>query len=487
MTGLLRRSDTFVDHIDDDRGYGAVALRWAPNRDTSITVLANHQNNDTTYYYGLPFEGTVQANANGRIDRRRFTGEPGFNGFDTRNTTAAYLLSHRISEVFTFRQNLLTFRSKSRYADIWNDSLDVTERLLSRGAYTRVDDNRAWTLDNQLEAKWRSARIEHTTLIGIDYTESRFDRLQYGGTVAPLDLFRPVHGSPVELDGSPTAAFGEKTRQLGLYAQQHMKLDDRWVVTLGGRHDKVKADETDRIAGSSASSYDDSAFTSRLGLVRLFDSGWAPYLSYAQYFEPATGRAFDGSRFKPTKGRQYELGLRYQPAGTDHAFTASVFDLTQTNVQTTDLVNPGFSVQQGEVRSRGLELEARARFLDRINLVAAYTFLDNEVTKSHTGTTGNRFGGVPRHMASVWVDYAVTEAAGVGGGVRYFGGSTNLANTVDVEGHTVADAVLSYRPVRDWLLALNLKNLTDERYAVCTYACFYGAPRSAMVTATWRW
>jgi len=94
---------------------------------------------------------------------------------------------------------------------------------------------------------------------------------------------------------------------------------------------------------------------------------------------------------------------------------------------------------------------------------------------------------VPRHMASLWLDYAVSDAVGVGGGVRYFGSSTNLANTVDVDGHTVVDAVLSYRPVRDWLLALNLKNLTDERYVVCTYACFYGAPRSAMLTATWRW
>ncbi len=71
--------------------------------------------------------------------------------------------------------------------------------------------------------------------------------------------------------------------------------------------------------------------------------------------------------------------------------------------------------------------------------------------------------------------------------MRYFGSSTNLANTVDVNDHTVVDAVVNYRPVQDWLLSLNLKNLFDQRYVVCTYACFYGAPRTAMLTATWRW
>ena len=487
VTGLLRRSDTFVDHIPDNRGYGAVALRWEPNADTSITVLANHQDNDTRYYYGLPYEGTAEPNRNGRIARDRFTGEPAFNRFDTRNSTAAWMLSHRINDTFSFRQNLLTFRSKSRYADIWGDSLDATERLLSRGAYTRADDNRAWTLDNQLEARWRSARVEYTTVVGLDFTESRFDRLQYAGTVEPLDLYAPVYGSPVTLDATPEGDFGEKSRQLGVYVQQHMKLDEHWVLTVGGRYDTFKSTEKDRLDGTSETAYDDNAFTSRLGLIRLFSNGLAPYLSYSQSFEPISGQAFDGSRFKPTKGRQYELGLRYQPPGTGHAFTASVYDLTQTQVSTADLAHPTFSIQQGEVRSRGLELEARARLRDRLNLIAAYTFVDNEVTKSNSDTVGNRMGGVPRHMASIWLDYAVSEAIGVGGGVRYFGSSTNLANTVDVNDHTVVDAVVNYRPVQDWLLSLNLKNLFDQRYVVCTYACFYGAPRTAMLTATWRW
>src|SRR5690606_40990330 len=69
----------------------------------------------------------------------------------------------------------------------------------------------------------------------------------------------------------------------------------------------------------------------------LFENGWAPYVSFSQSFEPSTGRSFSGSAFKPTEGEQYEIGVRYRPPGTDHSFTASVYDLTQQNVSTTDL------------------------------------------------------------------------------------------------------------------------------------------------------
>lgn len=39
-----------------------------------------------------------------------------------------------------------------------------------------------------------------------------------------------------------------------------------------------------------------------------------------------------------------------------------------------------------------------------------------------------------------------------------------------------------------WLLSLNATNLTDETYIEsCTYACFYGEPRSLVGTASYQW
>src|SRR5690554_3327412 len=134
LTGLIRRSDTMVDDISDDREFAAGSIRWQPNEATSLTLLANYQHNDTVYNYGLPAEGTVLDNINGDIDRDRFGGEPGFDKFATRNRTLGYLFSHHFNAQLTFRQNMLYFDADVTERVVSTGSLiDADQRLMSRG------------------------------------------------------------------------------------------------------------------------------------------------------------------------------------------------------------------------------------------------------------------------------------------------------------------------------------------------------------------
>ena len=63
--------------------------------------------------------------------------------------------------------------------------------------------------------------------------------------------------------------------------------------------------------------------------------------------------------------------------------TAAVFELTQQNVLTADPTNVIFSVQTGEVRVRGIELEARGNVTRELEIIGAYSKLDPKVTKSN--------------------------------------------------------------------------------------------------------
>ena len=89
---------------------------------------------------------------------------------------------------------------------------------------------------------------------------------------------------------------------------------------------------------------------------------------------PASART--GEQFEPTKADQYEVGLRYQPAGENFLISGAIFRIDQNHVLTGA---PGtrrtFSMQTGEVRSQGIELEARAS-IGALNLVAAYSYTD---------------------------------------------------------------------------------------------------------------
>ncbi|WP_417510371.1 TonB-dependent siderophore receptor [Methylophaga sp.] len=490
VTGLVRRSDTMTDYVPDDREFVQGSVRWEPNDDTSLTLLANYQNNETGYVYGLPAEGTVLDNINGDIDRDRFIGEPDFDKFDAQNHTVGYLLSHNINKQMTFRQNFLHFDGDTDWSYVTGGSVDASQQLLSRGATARADENSSWSIDNQLEFKWDMGATQHTSLMGLDYTEQTFERVQYRGSVGDLNLFNPIYGSAVTLNSIPASHSKQDSKQLGIYAQEHIKIADKWVVMLGGRYDKVQSDTKNKLTNVSTENYDDDAFTGRAGLVYLFDNGFAPYISYSESFEAASGQDVNGSPFNPTEGEQYEIGLRYQPEGQALSITASVYKLTQKNVMTSDLNNPGFSIQEGEVESKGFELEAKANLTNNLNLIASYGYIDNAVTESNSGTEGNRYGAVPRHMASLWADYMFSETIpglGLGAGVRYYGRSYNLANTYDVPGFTVVDAVVNYSLTPEWSLALNINNLFDEEYATCSYACFYGVERSATVSASYNW
>ncbi|WP_268647583.1 TonB-dependent receptor domain-containing protein, partial [Escherichia coli] len=95
---------------------------------------------------------------------------------------------------------------------------------------------------------------------------------------------------------------------------------------------------------------------------------------FSQSFEPTTGSDRQGARFEPTTGDQYEIGLRYQPPGSNTLISAAVYQLTRQNVSVTDPVDPAYSAQIGEVRSRGFELEARTRVGRNANVIAAYAY-----------------------------------------------------------------------------------------------------------------
>ncbi|MCH3719291.1 TonB-dependent receptor, partial [Campylobacter lari] len=128
-----------------------------------------------------------------------------------------------------------------------------------------------------------------------------------------------------------------------------MKIADKWVVLLGGRYDHVRDNQSNLYTGETSIDNEKSkAFTGRAGLVYLADNGLAPYLSFSQSFEPTTGSDRQGARFEPTTGDQYEIGLRYQPPGSNTLISAAVYQLTRQNVSVTDPVDPAYSAQIGE-------------------------------------------------------------------------------------------------------------------------------------------
>jgi len=494
LTGLVRDSDTFVDYVPDNRIFVAPAIAWKPSDATSLTVLGNYRRSRSKYIYGASPIGTVQSNPNGQIPRSRFIGEPDQDRYNEESMSLGYIFEHRFSPAIRFRQ-------VARYEDTTTDLdyatfrryIDTDQREIARGFAGRTDKAQAFLIDSNLSADWSVGLIENTTLVGFDLSRQREQDDRYNMDIGNLDLFDPVYGAVPTNYRANASARRIRINRTGVYLQNQAKIAGQWVVLLGGRYDSTR-DDTAPFSGERIWEREkNSAFTGRAGLVYLADNGLAPYVSFSQSFEPASGVDRNGSRFDPTRGEQFEAGIRFQPPNSSTLLTASVYHLTQKNVLTPDPVDANYSVQIGEVRSKGFEFEAKTKLGRDVALIASYSHIDAKITESNTpAEVGLRQPFTPRNQFSLWTDY--DNAAGLtglklGGGIRYVGSTTGFyyISGADVPSYTVFDAIVSYS-TGPWLLSINARNITDKTYVSnCTYGCFYGEPRNVVGTLTYRW
>jgi iron complex outermembrane receptor protein len=251
-------------------------------------------------------------------------------------------------------------------------------------------------------------------------------------------------------------------------------------------------------------------FSGHLGALYTFDNGIAPYLSYSTSFNPTSNYSSGQQILAPTTGKQWELGIKYQPPGTDDLYTAAVFDLTMDNLfaKENNLSTSSFYKGVGQIKSRGLELEARTHVTPQLQLIGSYTLNNVEYSKSYfvynsagglVDANGNTPYQTPGHLASAWADYRFTDSSWLAGftagaGVRYVGSSWgNDAHDFKVPSYTLYDASVSYDLSRVGLkgtsVKVNANNLTNEYYVASCYSassCYVGEKRNVTATVSYK-
>ncbi|EKC9678966.1 TPA: ferrichrome porin FhuA [Escherichia coli] len=525
LTGIARSANAQQKGAEEQRYAIAPAFTWRPDDKTNFTFLSYFQNEPETGYYGwLPKEGTVEPLPNGKRLPTDFNEGAKNNTYSRNEKMVGYSFDHEFNDTFTVRQNLRFAQNKVSQKSVYGYG------MCSDPLYTKDDDalkaspclsipqsewnhtlTRQYVIDNeklenfsvdtQLQSKFATGSVEHTLLTGVDFMRMRNDIdswFGYAGSVAPSDIYN-LDRSDFDFGAHPDPSGPYrvllKQKQTGLYVQDQAQWD-KVLVTLGGRYDWAEQSSFNRDYGNK-SARDDKQFTWRGGVNYLFDNGVTPYFSYSESFEPASLTDANGDLFAPSKGKQYEVGVKYVPEDRPIVLTGALYQLTKTNNLMADPNNPNFSIEGGEIRARGVELEAKAALSASVNVVGSYTYTDAEYT-TDTTYKGNTPAQVPKHMASLWADYTFFDGPlsglTLGTGGRYTGSSYgDPANSFKVGSYTVVDALVRYDLARVGMagsnVALHVNNLFDREYvASCfnTYGCFWGAERQVVATATFR-
>ncbi|WP_458724824.1 TonB-dependent siderophore receptor [Pseudomonas mandelii] len=508
LSGVVRDSGTQIDHVDNKRYNIAPSLTWNIDEDTRFTLLTQFTRDDTgiTSQF-LPVQGTKIDMPFGKVSHHKNLGDPDWEYYDRTYYALGYAFEHRLNDVWQFKQNLRYTKSDLSFQGLTVGSYPFTqvdnEGNVGRTSTIVDEDISQFAVDNNFQADFATGDVRHTLLLGLDHQRSNTNYTSIFGDGLTTNVNNPIYGQPIVRPPRSTAFYdyNQKTYQTGLYVQDQMALD-QWRLTVGGREDWVHTSTEFFNKGDATNTQRDKAFSGNAAISYVFDSGFVPYLSYAESFQPTTGASASSTEsFKPTEGKQWELGIKYQPPGSNTLLSAAVYDLTQKNVSVTTTVGATpITSQTGEVKVRGLELEAVSDVTENLKIIAAYTLAKSEVQKGDY--KGNRLQLMPNQQASLWADYTwhtgVLDGFGIGAGARYTGntygdqGNTWLGKA---DAYTVFDAAVHYdlgrldNSLKGASLALNATNLLDKDYiSTCdSFYCYYGDERSVVSSATYKW
>ncbi|MFT4025803.1 MAG: TonB-dependent siderophore receptor [Novosphingobium sp.] len=541
LVGLARDGQTQIQKTSNSRYYVSPSITFAPTDRVSWTVLGQYQRDEggSTYQF-LPATGTLYESNGRRIALDEYIGEPDFNTFNRDQLLIGSFFRAEINENVTFRSNVRYTHLKTEYqvTVLSGDTLTaagcatmlasyptafagcIPGQTIGRRGTQAKGESDGIALDNQLQFKFATGGIRHNVIAGIDYFHTDWSHYRDlavttgvpTGQVLPLiDIYNPVYRG-ASYTFTPQLYYETINDQLGLYAQDQIEIG-RLRLSIGGRQDWAY-DRTKNVVSGRIYRTRDDDFTWRAGAVYLFDNGLAPYFSYSQSFQPSIGdpaTQLYGEPFRPTTGEQYEGGLRFEAPNNRAYVTLGAYQIKQRNVlSTAQLPYPSDSVcvastcyiQTGEIRMRGIELEAKAQTRFGVTLIGSASRIWSKITESEVaGETGNRVPQVPKLMASAFVDYRFPEGflngLGLGGGVRYTGESVgNNLNTLVIPAYTLFDLFLRYdfgraSGQKDGLsLSLNARNLANKTYvATCSSvaSCFYGSGRTVTARIQYRW
>ena len=507
LVARVRDSGTPTDFVPDDRVMVAPSLTFAPTMDTRVTLLGLYQEDDggSTSQF-LPLVGTILPNPNGQLDNGLFIGKPGWDAYDGRLLQGTVIAEHRFSDAVRVNAKARYIDSDLTYLTHYPDSYsnpanpyvipgtdplepDPEQRIIGLYADGSVARMEIFSTDNNAQVNFGTGEnVEHTLLAGVDYSWSRV-RKTGGYGYEYIDIYDIDYDALSDFGGGlpPGAAPYEdvKQEQLGLYLQDQIRLWDRVSVVLGARRDYVNS------TSFGTEAIDASATSFRAGIIGEVVSGVSPFFSYTESFEPISGTDSSGNPFVPKSGRQYELGVKFQPNDAS-MITLTGYHIKENNrpIDDPSTPDPFDQMQAGSLTSKGVEFEARTELPGRLQVIANYSYNEAELEGTNV-----QLDDVPKHNASLWLSRPFALDAEttltLGGGARYSGAHRSFGfafpDGIRTPGYTLVDAYAELG-WRNWSFSLNATNLLGKDYYSACLArgdCFMGAERNVFGTVSY--
>lgn len=468
------------DFVNSQRYLLAPSVTWALGANTVITYAAELQR------YTVPLDrGVVAVNGRlGAVPRSRFLGEP--NDGDIRLDSQSHQLSveHQFSENWKGRVAMAYRGGSLEGYSTEASALLADGRTLTRQRRYRDYQSDDLSLQADVTGKFVTGPVGHEVLFGVD--TYRFDTTQVmlrrnptASAPNAIDIYAPVYGQtpPALLPNTNTY---ERQTNVGLYAQDQLKLGERWRLVGGARFDIYNQSLDNRLRGTSTGQHQ-TAVSPRIGVTYLATHNVALFANASRSFRPNPGSDANGDAFSPEHGRAVEAGVKFDSTDRRTSATVSVFEIRKRNVLTTDPSDAAFLIAAGEARSRGAELDVSGQLGTHWRVTGNVSYVDAEVTQDARLAPGTPLVNIPRTSGSLMAIYEdkapIGQRYGVGAGVRYVGRrSGDPQDSFSLPAYTLADVLAYWQYSKTVRVALNINNVFDRTYYASSYSSVWVAP-----------
>jgi iron complex outermembrane recepter protein len=383
------------------------------------------------------------------------------------------------------------------------------------GRQLRSQDDSDGSLDYQFEPVWKfgTGSIRHTLLTGFEYQHQVMDTQRTTADLPNItNIFAPTPSelAPAGLNFLCDAKHSCDNDHMvadyyGLYATDQMDLTDRWKLRVGVRQDwyNTSLDPLITVPGRFTSTgipliggvpqtRNDSPVSWSVGTLYKLFPGISPYIgaskSYLTNFN--SENTFNGIG-APESAMQYEAGIKFSLLNDKIVLNTSVFNISRDNVATLLTNSAGQeTVVFDSQLTNGVEASLDAAITDQWHLLANGTAESAVVTGAPQAltTVGNHPQGVPAYMANLWSTYTFSIGGipgfKVGAGLNYRDKTySDTTNVNMVPAYVIGNAMIGWDNA-NWGVALNVKNITNERYFIAANGAggFVGEGLSAFVT-----
>lgn len=350
-------------------------------------------------------------------------------------------------------------------------------------------DEDANLYDLSLDGSFSLFGREHQAMLGASYGDSSNTLLN-----RTVDSGEPAFGAlpafPYALNAIPEPAWGAKTFNSSnnqtltrIYGASKLSLSDSLSAIVGFNSARYHRD------GYSGGDFDqtESETSPYAGLTLAVSDNTQLYASYSDIYQPQDQQDINGHYLAPSKGVNYELGVKADWLNQKLLTTFAWFSAEQEGLGTYGGWNPNtgtyFYIGK-DVKSEGIEAEVSGHLTDSVDLVLGYTHLqlDNQEGES-------TYQWVPRNTLNLSLSAQMPFAPQLtlGTSARWQSETSNADGYSGVVIHQDAYAVIN--AFARWEFSdqanvqLNINNLTDEKYIGSLYNIgYYAAPLNASVS-----